>query len=192
MTDEEIKRLHPQVVNMGRIYRVLWDVSRNYSKSLKSADMACVRPWLEMPKANIVAFSRGLGTKHRRMLSAITTLYNTLDIDDQSMLQSLDTLPLELQNSFMMGYFLGLRGVAFPSHITYYRNLLGETQKQLAEAIGATQAEISRWENGEVNPRTETLEAMAEHFGCSVDDLLYQRRSDQAKPQQILPVDEEE
>jgi transcriptional regulator with XRE-family HTH domain len=49
----------------------------------------------------------------------------------------------------------------------------GLTQEELADRIGETQPYISELETGAVrNPRVETLLALADALGTTVDDLL--------------------
>lgn len=52
------------------------------------------------------------------------------------------------------------------------RKECGMTQQQLAEQIGAKQNTVSGWETGVITPRVDKLKAMAELFGCTVDELL--------------------
>ncbi len=46
------------------------------------------------------------------------------------------------------------------------------TQKQLAQASGIPQSEISRIETGEANPTYATLSALAEPFGAQVGFIV--------------------
>lgn len=55
--------------------------------------------------------------------------------------------------------------------IKQYREDMGMTQTQLADALGVAQNHISRWERGTVAPSVETLRKMAEIFGCRMDDI---------------------
>lgn len=53
------------------------------------------------------------------------------------------------------------------------REAKGETQLQMAVALGVTPGTVSMWERGTSdNPRVETAKRIAEHIGCSLDDLL--------------------
>lgn len=47
----------------------------------------------------------------------------------------------------------------------------GLTQTQLAEAIGCTQVDVSRWEAGKHEPSISTLKRIAQALRCSMDDL---------------------
>lgn len=46
------------------------------------------------------------------------------------------------------------------------------TQRQVAEKIGVSQNEYSRWEIGKVTPRIESLKKIAEIYQVDIDDLI--------------------
>lgn len=48
----------------------------------------------------------------------------------------------------------------------------GMTQQQLADVLGCRVKDVSRWENGHVEPGALTLKRMAQALGCSMDDLV--------------------
>lgn len=52
------------------------------------------------------------------------------------------------------------------------RLVAGLTQAQLAEKVGCTQKDISRWEAGLHEPGARTLKKLAEALRCSMDDLV--------------------
>ncbi len=56
--------------------------------------------------------------------------------------------------------------------IRRYRKARGLTQAEFAEALGMSQASISRFETGERKPDVDDLIAIARYFGCKVDDLI--------------------
>jgi transcriptional regulator with XRE-family HTH domain len=55
------------------------------------------------------------------------------------------------------------------------RKVAGVTQEQLAEAIGATQKELSEYERGESFPRPERLEEIARMLGVQIHELFMVR-----------------
>ena len=55
------------------------------------------------------------------------------------------------------------------------------TQQQLANAIGATKANISRLENGEQEPRPSTILRLAAALGVSPEDLVEWVPEDEGK-----------
>lgn len=52
------------------------------------------------------------------------------------------------------------------------RKAAGITQKELAEAIGVRQKDISRWENGERTPNIEAFANICKALKASADMLL--------------------
>lgn len=58
------------------------------------------------------------------------------------------------------------------SPITRARMAAGMTQSQLAEVIGCTQKDVSRWERGVYSPRVDVLVKMAGALGCPLEDLI--------------------
>ena len=48
----------------------------------------------------------------------------------------------------------------------------GMTQEQLAERLLVTRQAVSRWENGETQPNTDTLKILSREFDVSVNTLL--------------------
>ena len=58
------------------------------------------------------------------------------------------------------------------SPIARQRLASGMTQGQLAEKIGCSQKDVSRWEHGARTPRVETLAKLADALGCRMEDLI--------------------
>ena len=52
------------------------------------------------------------------------------------------------------------------------RTKKGLSQDELAEKVFVTRQAVSRWENGETTPNTETLKLLSELFGVSINALL--------------------
>lgn len=46
------------------------------------------------------------------------------------------------------------------------------TQEQLAEHVMVTRQAVSRWENGETQPNTDTLKLLSQEFDVSINTLL--------------------
>ena len=53
----------------------------------------------------------------------------------------------------------------------------GLTQEQLAERVMVTRQAVSRWENGETQPNTDTLKLLSKEFNVSINTLLGSPRS---------------
>lgn len=52
------------------------------------------------------------------------------------------------------------------------RKKFGFSQNELAEKLFVTRQAVSRWERGETVPEVETLQAMSQLFGVSINTLL--------------------
>lgn len=52
------------------------------------------------------------------------------------------------------------------------RKASGETQEDIASAIGTSSPLISQWETGARTPSTPMLLHLAKHFGVSIDALF--------------------
>lgn len=52
------------------------------------------------------------------------------------------------------------------------RNQAGLSQEELAEKVYVTRQAVSRWENGETTPNTETLKLLSKLFSVSINTLL--------------------
>lgn len=52
-----------------------------------------------------------------------------------------------------------------PEAIVEDRERLGQSQEQVARALGVTQQALSEWEKGNTTPRGPRLRALAQHFG---------------------------
>lgn len=60
----------------------------------------------------------------------------------------------------------------FGENLAKARKEKGFTQKQLAEELGVYQKDISRWEQGKIEPGVLTLKKICEVMGVSSDELL--------------------
>ncbi len=58
--------------------------------------------------------------------------------------------------------------------IRQLREERGETQLQVAFALGVTPATVYNWERGQFEPKASQLRAIAKHFGVSMDDIDFE------------------
>ena len=58
------------------------------------------------------------------------------------------------------------------SRIKEIRKQKGLTQKQLGDLCGMADSAIRRYENGNANPKIETLHKIADALGCTIHELL--------------------
>lgn len=62
--------------------------------------------------------------------------------------------------------------IEFGNRLRYLRTSKGLMQEELAEVIKTTNATISKYENGRIEPNLETLQRLADFFDVSIDYLL--------------------
>lgn len=60
----------------------------------------------------------------------------------------------------------------YGAELKYQRELAGLNQPELAIKIGTSQANISRWERGEVLPNIDFCVQLANCFGITLEELL--------------------
>lgn len=63
-------------------------------------------------------------------------------------------------------------------NISHCRKMAGLTQKQVAEALNVTQGNVSSWESGRIYPTVPALVKMSDMFGCTIDELLFDREKE--------------
>ena len=56
--------------------------------------------------------------------------------------------------------------------ILQLRTRQGLSQEELAEKVFVTRQAVSRWENGDTTPNTETLKLLSKLFDVSINTLL--------------------
>ena len=56
--------------------------------------------------------------------------------------------------------------------IREYRKHRKWTQDELAKRLGVERSAVAKWESGKSQPQAARLVALAEVFGCSVDEIL--------------------
>lgn len=57
-------------------------------------------------------------------------------------------------------------------NIKELRLMRGETQAQVADAVGLSVVTICQYESGARTPSLGSVFALCQHFGCTVDELL--------------------
>ncbi len=56
--------------------------------------------------------------------------------------------------------------------IRVHRKKRDWTQAELAKRLGIERSAVAKWESGTIRPKAARLVALAEIFGCTVDELL--------------------
>lgn len=59
-----------------------------------------------------------------------------------------------------------------PTNLRIERARIKQTQKQVAEATGITAAALCNYENGECEPKLQTLKRIATYYGVTLDYLV--------------------
>lgn len=121
------------------------------------------RPLSSLAQVIAAATSDGILT-HQDDIKIGEALAEITYIDDE---RPEPVQPLEIQGSWQLGYFRGLSGEPLPPpadefHIAEKRRTKGYSQAKLAEMLGVTQTQISRWEIGKDKIPAERLEKMKE------------------------------
>lgn len=62
--------------------------------------------------------------------------------------------------------------VNYKEALKYQREQANLSQRQLAEKVGISQGNISRWEKGETVPNIEFCIRLADFYGISLDELV--------------------
>ena len=62
--------------------------------------------------------------------------------------------------------------IALAANVQKYRKRAGLTQEELAEKLGVTFQAVSKWENAKSAPDILFLPALADLFGCYIDELF--------------------
>jgi transcriptional regulator with XRE-family HTH domain len=58
-----------------------------------------------------------------------------------------------------------------------WRESRGQTQKEAAAAVGVHSVTWSEYERGQMDPSSSILRRIAEHFECSLDDIILGRKA---------------
>lgn len=66
---------------------------------------------------------------------------------------------------------IGTAAAAFGPRLRALRLRRGWTKRRVGDWIGCSPQAVTFWERGKRTPRADYLEALAEMFGCSMDEL---------------------
>lgn len=163
----EKKNVGIQLYVLGRLFRVLMDAARARGANPSELENATHNPMASIGYAyNLVMKLHKLTPETEKKVAA---LLDQIEPEEVTFTQSPS---LEMQSNFMAGYQMGDNGLFVSSPIATFRKNAKLTQTQLAEKIGVSQKDISRWENGIVKPSVSSLKQLSEALGCKVDDLI--------------------
>ena len=64
----------------------------------------------------------------------------------------------------------------FADNLNLYLNSMGENQSDICKLCGVSSSTASGWCTGQIMPRMDKVEQLADHFGCRISDLVESRR----------------
>lgn len=158
-----IEKLTPQVIAFAKIFRVLTDASEHVS--VNDFSQATMNPYrgftllyLRMRRSSQIT---------EAMDKMIAELMDEININDWEGLFE-RPLPLQLQGVWQIAYIKGIE----KTKLAAMRKKFCLTQAQLAEMIGASKKDISRWEEENIKPTEETLTKIAAALKCEINELI--------------------
>lgn len=63
----------------------------------------------------------------------------------------------------------------FGKNLSYYLDLWGKEQQEVAEAIGVASSTFNEWVKGKKFPRIDKIEKLADYFGILKSDLIEEK-----------------
>lgn len=154
------KKLYSQVYAIGQIYKVI-------TEACPQAEI----PDPEMRPLRTYTMAMLRLQQNRKSTPRIEKILAELSdqINDEDWEGIFDTpVSIDLRGAFYFGFYKGVEKTKLAA-VRKSRNL---TQLQLAEKAGVTQKDISRWEQGAIQPGTENLKKLATALDCKIDDLV--------------------
>ena len=148
-----------QIKAIGRIYRLISDVCKNVN--LPDPEM---RPMLTYTQSILKLHQNKASSEE--IEKELSELSNEIEVSDWDGIVE-KPIPMELRNYFWIGYYSKGK-----NKIMTVRKRKSLTQEQLAQLIGVTQKDVSRWEREVVVPKTSTLKKLSEALECKIDDLI--------------------
>lgn len=106
----------------------------------------------------------------KRLDSKIGDFLNDIDANDIDELMTTPA-PMGMRLSWTQG-IMKYKDLFKTHPIKKQRKKLKLTQEELAEKIGVTQKDISRWENYMHKPSQDSLQKLAKALDCTVDDII--------------------
>ena len=72
----------------------------------------------------------------------------------------------------------------FSRNLTEIMENKGVTAQEICDTLGFTPSAFSRWKNGDIYPRIDKIEMLANYFGLQKSDLI-ESKKDKISPNQI-------
>ena len=153
---------------LGQAYRIISDLVKPGGASTSDMTIAEITPYEGYTLMFMLAVKqRKITTKIDKVLAK---LMNQLDEERLSTLFEQPT-PMELRMSWHRGYMDALN-LLKDSKLKTKRLSLKISQEELANKIGCTQKDISRWESGNVTPTIDNLKLLADALECKIEEII--------------------
>lgn len=153
---------------LGQAYRIVSDLAKPCGAGISDMTIAEITPY----KGYTIMFMSAV--KQRKITPKIdkvlVKLMNRLDEERLSTLFEQPT-PMELRMSWHRGY-MDASKLLEDSKLKIKRLSLKMSQEELANKIGCTQKDISRWESGSVTPTIDKLKLLADALGCKIEEII--------------------
>lgn len=157
-----------EVYILGQAFRIVVDLAKPNGASASDLSMGEIFPY----KGYTIMFMSAV--KQRKITAKIdkvlAKLMNQIDEERLSVLFEQPT-PMELRMDWHKGY-MDAPNLLKDSKLKTKRIELKMSQEELAQKIGCSQKDISRWENNTVTPSADSLKALADALKCKVDDII--------------------
>lgn len=76
----------------------------------------------------------------------------------------------------------------FAKNLAHYLEATGETQRELAEAVGVGTSTVNDWIKANKYPRIDTIEKLARHFGIAKSGLIEEKVTKEMKEKSDVAV----
>lgn len=171
MTDDTIIRYRSSVFSLGRLYRIITDVT-GYSPT--DFNNACSWPLKHVTLANqklhyIDKYSKDdnfIERMSRVLLGQIEEGYAEYEARNST------SIPVELQGTFQLGFYRGVHDISMGARIMYLRRR-GEngSKERFANIIGVSAERLAALEEDETTPTDEEIAKLAAHFNLDPIDI---------------------
>lgn len=160
---------NPQFYALGRVFRLLMDAAKERGANQADYQNAMLNP------ANSLAYGMKAVLSAHKLTPEINDIVAMLleDVELDTLIEySNRTIPQDLKFAWQLGYENGSKYSFSKSKLEAIRKEKKLTQKQLAELVGCTQKDISRWETKIVKPGIDKLKMLSTALECEVNDLV--------------------
>ena len=171
MTDDLIKKFQPQCLALGRLYRIITDVTGYKPVDF---DNACSYPLRYVTQAtqrlhHVKKYSNDDNFVERMsciLLDQVDTDYAEYESAKKM------PIPMELQGSFQIGFFRGVHDISMGARIMYLRRRGGPKGKaDFARIIDVSTERLKALEEDKATPTEEELAKLAAHFNLDPIDI---------------------